>query len=246
MPPGPGRSAPAPTRHARPALVLLPGLLCDAALWRAQSEGLADAAEIRVADLTTQESMAAMAETALSLVPGRFCLAGLSMGGYVALEVMRRAPDRVAKLALLATSARADSDAQLRRRRDLVALAEKGNFKGVTPRLLPLFLHPDRLADASLVGEVSAMAKRVGPDAFLRQQKAIMDRPDSRPGLARIGCPTLVLCGRQDGLTPLAWSEEIATGIPGACLEAIEDCGHLATMERPDQVNAALRAWLAA
>jgi pimeloyl-ACP methyl ester carboxylesterase len=131
------------------------------------------------------------------------------------------------------------------RRRDLIALADRGEFKAVSPRLLPLFVHEDRLADPRLIGEITAMAESVGKDAFLRQQKAIMGRPDSRPGLPKIGCPTLVICGRQDALTPIELREEIAGLMPGADLVLIDDCGHLATMERPDAVNAALRAWLA-
>jgi pimeloyl-ACP methyl ester carboxylesterase len=226
-------------------LFLLPGLLCDAALWRAQSEGLADVADIAVADFTTQDSMAAMAASVLDAAPARFALAGLSMGGYVAHEVMRRAPERVVRLALLDTSARADTEEQRARRRGLIELAHKGEFKGITPRLLPLFLHPDRLDDAELVAEVTAMAQRVGKDAFLRQQAAILGRPDSRPRLTKYRCPTLVLCGRQDALTPLEVSEETVAAIPGAELVVVEDCGHLATFERPAEVTAALRRWLA-
>ena len=226
------------------SLVLLPGLLCDRELWRRQIESLGDVASPWVADLTLDDSMAAMARRVLAAAPPVFALAGLSMGGYCALEIMRQAPARVTRLALLDTGARADSPEQTARRRGLIELAEKGDFKGVTPRLLPLFLHPDRLKDAELTGRVTAMAHRVGKDAFLRQQKAIMGRIDSRPYLARIACPTLLLCGRQDQLTPPALLEEMAAPIPGALLEVIEDCGHLSTMERPDAVDAALRIWL--
>ena len=226
-------------------LALLPGLLCDGALWRAQVEGLAGRAACRVADFTSQDTMAAMAESVLAMMPGRFALAGLSMGGYVAFEVLRRAPGRVARLALLDTGARPDTAMQARRRRGLIALARKGDFKGVTGRLLPLFIHPSRLADRTLAAEVVAMAGRVGREAFLRQQAAIMARPDSRPDLVRIACPTLVLCGRQDALTPPAWHTEIAAGIADARLVVIEDCGHLAPMERPAAVTAALADWLA-
>ena len=226
------------------SLVLLPGLLCDRELWRRQIESLGDVASPWVADLTLDDSMAAMARRVLAAAPPVFALAGLSMGGYCALEIMRQAPARVTRLALLDTGARADSPEQTARRRGLIELAEKGDFKGVTPRLLPLFLHPDRLKDAELTGRVTAMAHRVGKDAFLRQQKAIMGRIDSRPYLARIACPTLLLCGRQDQLTPPALHEEMASLIPGALLEVIEDCGHLSAMERPDAVDAALRIWL--
>ncbi len=149
------------------------------------------------------------------------------------------------RLALLDTGARADTPEQSSRRRGLIELAEKGDFKGVTPRLLPLFLHPGRLTDKALTGRVTAMALRVGKDAFLCQQKAIIGRIDSRPFLPRISCPTLVLCGRQDQLTPVALHEEMAALIPGARLDVIENSGHLSTMEQPDAVGEALRIWLA-
>lgn len=227
-------------------LVLLPGLLCDAALWRGQIDDLADIAAPWVADMTRDDSVSRMAARVLEAAPPRFALAGLSMGGYVAQEIMRQAPERVARLALLDTSARPDSPEQTARRRGLIDLAEKGEFRGVTPRLLPVFLHPDRLNDKELTAAVMAMAERVGKDAFLRQQRAIISRPDSRPSLAAIACPTLVLCGRQDQLTPLDLHEEIAAGIRGAQLVVIEECGHLSTMERPWEVSVALRQWLTA
>lgn len=225
-------------------LVLLPGLLCDAALWHGQVAGLADVADSWVADLTRDDSFVTMARRVLQAAPAKFALAGLSMGGYCAFEVMRQAPERVLRLALLDTGARADTPEQTSRRRGLIELAEKGEFKGVTPRLLPLLVHPDRLKEKDLVGEVMAMAERIGKDAFLRQQRAIMGRVDSRPSLANIKCPTLVLCGRHDLLTPPALAEEIAAGIPGARLDLIDHCGHLSTMERPEAVTAELRQWL--
>jgi pimeloyl-ACP methyl ester carboxylesterase len=166
------------------------------------------------------------------------------MGGYVAQEIMRVAPYRVSRLALLDTSARADTEEQHGRRRGLIELVGKGHFKGVTPQLMPQLIGRDRLGDQALVDTVTGMAERVGRDAFLRQQTAIMGRPDSRADLRRIACPTLVLCGRDDALTPPALHEEMAAAIPGAELVVAEDCGHLSTIERPDSVNAALRDWL--
>jgi len=157
---------------------------------------------------------------------------------------MRRAPERVERLALLDTSARADSDEQRARRRGLITLARQGRFRGVTPRLLPLLVHPARLDDEPLVEIVMGMAERIGRDAFLRQQTAILGRPDSRPDLPRIACPTLVLCGRQDAVTPLEGHEEIAAAIPAARLVVIEECGHLSPLERPAAVSAAMREWL--
>lgn len=227
-------------------LILLPGLLCDAALWRPQVEGLAAVAEPLIIDLTKDDSFPAMARRALAAAPPNFALAGLSMGGYVAQEIMRQAPDRVEKLALLDTSARADTPEQTARRRGLIELSEKGEFKGVTPRLLPLLIHSARHEDEPLGAIVMGMAERVGKEAFLRQQKAIMGRPDGREDLRRIACPTLVLCGRQDALTPLALHEEIAGLVPGAKMIVVEDCGHLSTLEKPATVTAAMRQWLLA
>jgi len=225
-------------------LALLPGLLCDAALWQPQLAGLADVADCRVADFTTQDSIAAMAESVLAAMPERFALAGLSMGGYVALEIMARAPERVTRLALLDTRFQTDAAEVTVRRRGLIELAEKGQFKGVTPRLLPLFLHEARLDDAALTGTVMAMAERIGKDAFIRQQRAIMGRRDHGATLVTIHVPTLVLCGRQDALTPLADHQALAAGIADARLVVIEDCGHLTTIERPQEVTAAMRRWL--
>jgi pimeloyl-ACP methyl ester carboxylesterase len=225
-------------------LILLPGLLCDAALWRPQIEGLGTIVAPTVIDLSLDDSLGGMARRALAAAPPNFALAGLSMGGYVAQEVMRQAPERVLKLALLDTSARADTPEQTARRRGLIELSEKGEFKGVTPRLLPLLIHPARHEDKPLTELVMGMAEHVGKAAFLRQQKAIMGRPDGREDLRRVSCPTLVLCGRQDALTPLALHEEIAGLVPGAELTVIEDCGHLSTLEKPVSVTAALRHWL--
>ncbi len=227
-------------------LALLPGLLCDAALWQPQVEGLSDIADCWVADFTTQDSAAAMAESVLAAMPERFTLAGLSMGGYVSLEIMARAPERIERLALIDTRAQGDDEEQTSRRRGLIELAQKGQFKGVTPRLLPLFIHEDRLEDEVLTGIVTGMAERVGKDAFLSQQQAIMSRRDHHATLVNIHVPTLVLCGRQDALTPLADHQAMAAGIADSRLVVIEDCGHLATLERPEEVTAAMRRWLQA
>ncbi|WP_338092733.1 alpha/beta fold hydrolase [Allostella humosa] len=210
------------------------------------TDALAVEAAAVVADLTLDDSVADMAARVLEWAPPRFALAGLSMGGYVAQEIMRQAPERVTRLALLDTSAREDSDEQRRRRGGLIALARQGRFKGVTPRLLPLLVHPDRLEDAELVGLVMGMAERVGRDAFLRQQTAILGRPDGIADLSRIDCPALILCGRQDALTAPALHEEMAFHMRGATLVQIDDCGHLSSLERPEAVVAAMRAWLAA
>src|SRR6185503_7101290 len=227
-------------------LILVPGLLCDALLWRAQLDALADVAEMRVADHTRSATMAEVARDVLADAPYKsFALAGLSMGGYVALEMMRQAPQRVHRLALLDTSARGESPEQTERRKAFIALAARGKFAGVTEALMPQLIHPSRLGDTALTGAIRQMANNVGKEAFVRQQQAIMSRAESRPLLAAIKCPTLVLCGRQDQLTPLDRHEEMAAGIQGAKLEVLEDCGHVSTMEKPAEVNRALRQWLA-
>jgi pimeloyl-ACP methyl ester carboxylesterase len=230
---------------AKPTLILVPGLLCDSALWAHQRLHLADVAETWVADVTREETTAAMAEAVLAAAPAdRFALAGLSMGGYVALEIIRQAPERVTRLALLDTNARPDTEESKARRRALIEESELGDFKGVTKRLLGMFVHPDRLGDAALIDEVVAMTARVGKEAFVRQQRAIMSRRDARAWLGDIRVPTLALVGRQDILTPLDLHEEIAARIARAKLVTVENSGHLTTMERPEAVSAVLRYWL--
>jgi pimeloyl-ACP methyl ester carboxylesterase len=187
-----------------------------------------------------------MGESVLRDAPWReFALAGLSMGGYVALEVMRQAPQRVTRLALLDTRARQEMPDETARRKQLMKLAQgERGFTPVTSRMLPLLLHPSRVKDAQLARTIRDMAERTGIEAYLRQQQAIIARPDFWPGLPKIKCPALVLCGRQDQLTPLECSEEIAAAIPGAKLVVVEECGHLSSLERPDVVNHAMREWL--
>ncbi|WP_207537220.1 alpha/beta fold hydrolase [Sabulicella rubraurantiaca] len=226
-------------------LLLLPGLLCDSRLWRDCLGAVKGIAAPVVADLTQDETMTGMARRALALVEGaeRFAVAGLSMGGYVALEVMRQAGPRVAALALLDTSARPDTEEAKRKRVDLIALSQRGQFRGVTPRLLPQLVHPSRL-DTPLAEEVKEMAARVGAEAFLRQQRAIMGREDSRPLLPHIAVPALVGVGEADVLTPPELAEEMAAAIPGAVLRRFAGCGHLPTLEDPEASGAALREWL--
>ncbi len=225
-------------------LILLPGLLCDEALWAHQSETLSDIADITVADLSQDETIQGMAERALAAAPETFALAGLSMGGYVAQEIMRQAPERVERLALLDTSSRPDSPENTEQRKGFIEQLELGDFKGVTSRLLPLLVHQDRLSDDGLIAVIQSSAQNVGPEAYIRQQKGVMTRPDGRQSLKKVTCPALVLCGRQDALTPLALHEEMAAAIPGASLVVIEDCGHLAPLERPRAVSAVMRYWL--
>ena len=226
------------------SIVLLPGLLLDQALWTHQVETLTDIADISVADLTLDDSIGAMAARVLENAPEKFSLAGLSMGGYVAQEIMRQAPQRVERLALIDTSADADTDEQRERRLGFIDQVNHGAFKGVTSRLLPLLIHENRLNDEILTTRIMAMAEHVGKDAFLRQQNAILNRKSGLDDLARIECPVLVMCGRQDMLTSLDQHRAMAAAAPGASLVIVEDCGHLAPMERPYAVSAGMRYWM--
>ena len=221
-------------------LVLLPGLICDERLWRDVIVGL-DARSI-VADLTQDDSIAAMAARTLAAAPAQFALAGLSMGGYVALEIMRQAPERVTHLALLDTSARADDEARKETRRKGIEMVGQGKFIGVSRGLLASLIAPQHLG-TEVAREVQAMSERVGQAAYLRQQVAIMNRVDSRPGLAAIRVPVLVGVGESDKLTPPELAEEMAAGIAGAELVRFPDSAHLPTMENPAAVVDAMRAW---
>jgi pimeloyl-ACP methyl ester carboxylesterase len=227
-------------------IVLIPGLNCSARLYSEQIPALWRCGPVMVADHRRDDTMEAIADRILASAPPRFALAGLSMGGYIAFVVARRAPERVARLALLDTSARPETPQQSERRRTLIALAESGRFSEVTDQLFPLFVHRKRHGEEALRRIVRVMAEETGSDAFVRQQKAIMSRPDCRPLLASIACPTLVLVGDADELTPPVQAEEIAAGIAGSRLVVVPDCGHLSTIERPQAVTAALLEWIAA
>lgn len=225
-------------------IVLVPGLLCTARLYAEQIPALWRFGPVTVADHSRDDSMAAIARRILAAAPPRFALAGLSLGGYVALEIMRQAPERVAKLAVLDSRVGAELPAQTANRLPLIELAKTGRFAEIPDRLFPVLVHRDRLGDAALQSVVRAMAEETGPDAFLRQTQAIITRPDARPVLSAISCPTLVVVGDNDALTPPKLAEEIAAGIRGARLVVIADCGHLSTLERPDAVNQALAEWM--
>jgi pimeloyl-ACP methyl ester carboxylesterase len=226
--------------------LLLPGLAATARMYAAQIPLLWQFGPVMLADHRRDDSMAAIARRVLEHAPPRFRLLGLSMGGYIAFEMLRQAPERIVRLALLDTSARADTEAQSTRRRELIGLAGTGRFGEITDLLYPGLVHPDRLGDQALRELVRCMALETGAEAFIRQQTAIMARPDSLAGLAAIGCPTLVMVGEADQLTPPERAQEIAAGISGASLVVVPSSGHLSALEQPERVNAALAEWLAA
>ncbi len=220
--------------------VFIPGLLATPRLYEEQVAAVWPFGPVTIADHTRDDSIGAIANRVLASAPPRFALIGLSMGGYISLEIMRQAPQRVAKLALLDTSARPDASEQGENRRALIALARSGGFGEIADKLFPSLVAPRRQSDAGLRLTVRLMAQEVGSDAFQRQQHAIMTRPDARPNLAGIRCPTLVLVGDADAITPPDRASEIAAGIPGSRLVIVPDCGHLSTLEQPGAVSRAL------
>ncbi|MCL4712541.1 MAG: alpha/beta fold hydrolase [Pseudorhodoplanes sp.] len=226
-------------------ILFLPGLLCSPRLYAAQLPALWAYGPVMVTDHRRDDTLDAIAARILANAPPRFALVGLSMGGYIAYAILRAAPERVAKLALLDTAARADLPEQSERRMAQIELAESGRFGELLDLLWPLFVHKNRQHDEALKSVVRAMMDDTGPAAFVRQQKAIMTRPDSRPDLPKIKCPTLILVGDGDTLTPPKLSEEMAGLIPGSRLVTVADCGHLSTLERPEAVNRALVEWIA-
>jgi len=225
-------------------IVLVPGLNCSARLYAEQIPALWRFGPVVVADHTRDDSIAAIARRILAAAPPLFALAVLSMGGYIAFEIMRQAPQRVAKLALMDTGARPETAEQTARREAPMALARAGNLIQIADDSFVFFVHPDRHTDVALRDVVRAMAEDVGPRAYLRQQQAIMARPDSRPGLSAIACPTLILVGAQDRGTPPELAQEIAAEIAGSRVVVVPDCGHLSTIERPEAVTKALVEWV--
>ena len=228
----------------RQPLVLVPGLNCTSELYASQLETLSDVALMNVADHTQHSSMSEIATAVLARAPQKFALVGLSMGGYIAMEIIRQAPERVTHLALLDTSTRADRPEQAKQRQGLTDLAQEKGMQAVSDVILPHLMHPDHLTDARLTGIVHRMALETGVDAFVRQQTAIIGRPDNRPFMAEVTCPTLIVVGADDQITPLKLAQEMVDGIAGSRLEVIPKCGHLPALEQPEALNACLRDWL--
>lgn len=227
-------------------LVFVPGLNCTADLFEPQIAQFRDRHPIIVADHASDETIADIAKRLLATAPPKFALIGLSMGGYVAMEVMRQAPQRVAKLALMDTRASQDVPGDTEIRQAAIKMAETGRFDEIHHVLWSRIVHIRRLGDTALEAVVRGMLDKTGPARFIRQQKAIMGRPSYEASLAAIRCPTLIIVGEDDALTPRFMSEDMADAIRGSELVVVPDCGHLSTLENPVAVNAALERWLAA
>ncbi|MCA1454724.1 alpha/beta hydrolase [Bradyrhizobium sp. BRP22] len=225
-------------------ILLVPGLVSSPRIFAPVVPALWRFGPVTVANHIRDDHMGAIARRILAEAPPRFALAGHSMGGYIAFEIMRQAPDRVAKLALINTQARPDTPEASDRRRGTMARAKSGDFSGVLDELFAGFVHPARREDASLRRLVHDMGEEVGVEGFIRQQTAVISRPDSRPTLAWIKCPTLVLTGDEDHTIPNSLSVEMANGIPGAKLVILPNCGHLPQPEQPEATAETLVEWL--
>jgi pimeloyl-ACP methyl ester carboxylesterase len=230
---------------SRPCVVFASGQLLTEDVWAPQAMALGHDYDLIIADHGHDDTIAGMAKRLLEAAPARFHLVAHAMGGFTAFEVMRQAPERVASLALIATLATADGPAQTERRMGYIRLVEAGRFDQVAEERIPMLVHPDRRGDEALLDVIRHMAADTGAERFLRQQRAIMGRTDSRPSLAAIDVPTLVIRGDADGITTQAQQDEILAGIPHARFVEIAHCGHLPTLEAPEATNRLLAEWLA-
>lgn len=230
--------------NGRSTILLLPGLLCDASVWRAQIDALRPYAHVLVADFSQHDSLEAMARSALAMTEGSIIAIGHSMGARVAMEMVHLAPERIEKLALIDTGVDSRREGEEAKRQVLVDLAYAEGMGTLAERWLPPMLHVDRVEDQALLAPLKEMVMRATPEQHQRQIQALLNRPDLRPRLPDIACPTLVMVGRQDRWSPLAQHEEMAALIPKAELVVIEDSGHMTLLEQPEQVSHALLRWL--
>lgn len=230
-------------------LLLVPGLMCDRTVWQPVLPQLAHGRACAVTDPGDADSLPLMAQRLLQGAPARFALAGHSMGARVALEVLRQAPQRVSRVALLDTgylarAAGAPGEDEARKRQGLLDVARAQGVRAMATVWVQGMVHPQRLSDAALVERIVAMFERRSADAFERQIRALLQRPDASDVLRAIRVPALVLCGRQDSWAPVAQHEAMQRLIPGAVLAVVEDAGHMAPMEQPERVAQPLLRWL--
>jgi pimeloyl-ACP methyl ester carboxylesterase len=225
-------------------ILFVPGLLCSAEIFEVQAAALWPLGPTTVASTLEGDTVGEVAKRILETAPPRFALAGISMGGYISLEIMRQAPERVARLALLDTTARPDTPEQIAQRRLTLEQARTGDFLSTALASLASLIHPARQGDVTLRKISERMTRAVGLEGFARQLELIISRPDSRPSLSAIAVPTLVLVGDADALTPVDRAQEIAGNIPGSRLVVVPGCGHLSTIEQPHKVSSALLDWM--
>ncbi len=228
----------------KPHLLLLPGLLNDHTVWQQQQNALADCATISVASFGDDDYFAVMAEALLASTPDKFLLAGFSMGGYIALEILRRAPERVQALALISTSARADTEQQIAGRQQAIDAVQRGKFERFVQVTAGMALEPTAPNFEAARTQLAQMSAAIGPERFCLHLQALMQRRDYRALLKDVCVPALVMVGEQDRITLPDWSREMAAAIPGANLQVVAGCGHMLPLQAADQLSEQLRAWL--
>ncbi len=228
----------------RPVLYMLPGLLCDETVFAPQIEGLSDSIDVRCPDFLGMDCLIDMARHVLEIAPQRFSIAGFSMGGRVAFQIMALAPGRIERFCAFDTSADPKAEGEDIKRQAIVDLAYREGIGALAAAWLPPMLHPARRIDRDFIKPLTAMVLRSTPEVHEKQIRALVNRPDARPVLPTIACPTLIACGREDEWSPVAQHEAMAAAIPGARLEVFENCGHFLPLEQPEGFNAALRAWM--
>ncbi|MBX3534100.1 MAG: alpha/beta hydrolase [Xanthobacteraceae bacterium] len=226
-------------------VVLVPGLNCSARVYAAQQPALWQFGPVQIADHRRGNSMASIAKSVLENAPPRFALAGFSMGGYIALEILRQAKERVIKLALIDTLATPDRPEQTERRKKVIAMTREGKAAEREEALWPMLVHPSRLDDEAIRNVVKEMHQDTGTEAYLNQQAAIMGRADSRSLLRELKMKTLIVVGDRDQITPPDSSKEMHELIEGSELDVIPNCGHMSLLERPDRLTKLMVEWLA-
>ncbi|WP_321397044.1 alpha/beta hydrolase [Emcibacter sp.] len=227
-----------------PTLILIPGLLSDAIVWKHAAETLEKLLPVRIADVSAGISLTKMAEDILNNTTGPLYVAGHSMGARIAIEMVKLAPERVKKLALIDTGIHPRKEGEEAKRQVLVDLAYNEGMKALAEKWLPPMVHEDRHRDQKLMNTLTAMVLRADPDQHKRQIQALLDRPDAANFFPSIKCPVLLVVGRQDQWSPLAQHEEMLAGLENAKLAVIEDAGHFAPIERPEDVTKALENWV--
>jgi len=225
-------------------VLALPGLLCDELVWRSQADALREVADFVIADFSEHDDLTEMARAALALVDGQVHVVGHSMGGRVALEAWRLAPDRVRSLVLLDTGVHGVVPGERESRQLLLDVSSKIGMSELAAAWLPPMVDPSRHSDEALMGSLREMVMRATPDQHARQIRALVERPDATTLLSTITVPTLVVVGRHDEWSPVDQHEQIARLIPNSRLEVVEGAGHMTTVERPDVITALLRRWL--
>lgn len=228
----------------RPVLYMLPGLLCDETVFAPQIAGLSDSMDVRSAKFLGMDSLIDMAQHVLDIAPQRFSIAGFSMGGRVAFQIMAMAPERIERFCAFDTGAGPKAEGEEIKRQGIVDLAYREGMGALAAAWLPPMLHPARRVDPAFMAPLTAMVLRATPQIHEKQIRALVNRPDARPVLPTIACPTLIACGREDEWSPVAQHEAMAAAIPGAHLEVFENCGHFLPLEQPEGFNAALRNWM--